>query len=122
MVDDSAAVRDAICTFIARDTPFKACCEAGPGVAAIETAREHPPALVILDLGLPRPDGVETAAALRRMLPGTKIIGLSMFEGEFRKTQIAAAGFDMILSKHEGLAKLAEAIRALLPSPDSLNS
>ena len=67
-------------------------------------------------------DGVETASALRRMLPGTKIIGLSMFDGEFRKSEIAAAGFDMILPKHEGLAKLAEAINALLPSPDPLNS
>ena len=122
MVDDSAAVRDAICRFIARDTPVKACYEAGQGVAAIETAREHPPALVILDLSLPMLDGVETASALRRMLPGTKIIGLSMFDGEFRNTQIAAAGFDMILSKHEGLAKLAEAINALLPSPDPLSS
>ena len=117
MVDDSTAVRGAICQFIARDTPVKACYEAGHGVAAIETAREHPPALVILNLSLPMLDGVETASALRRMLPGTKIIGLSMFDGEFRETQAAAAGFDMILSKHEGLAKLAEAINALLPSP-----
>jgi DNA-binding NarL/FixJ family response regulator len=122
VVDDSAAVRDAICHFIAKDTPFKACYEAGQGVAAIETAREHPPALVILDLSLPILEGVETASTLRRILPGTKIIGLSMFDGEFRKTQIAAAGFDMILSKDEGLAKLAEAINALLPSPDPLNS
>ena len=122
MIDDSAAVRDAICHFIARDTPFKNCYKAGQGVAAIETAREHPPALVILDLSLPMLDGAETASALRRMVPDAKIIGLSMFDGEFRKTQIAPDGFDMILSKHEGLAKLAKAINALLPSPDPLSS
>ncbi len=122
MVDDSTAVRGAICEFIDRATPFKACCEAGNGDAAIKTARERAPALVILDLSMPMLYGVETASALRRMVPGTKIIGLSMFDGEFRKTQIAAAGFDIILSKHEGLAKLAEAINALLPSPDPLSS
>jgi hypothetical protein len=43
-------------------------------------------------------DGVETASAQRRMVPGTKIIGLAMFAGEIRRTLIAAAGFDMILS------------------------
>jgi DNA-binding NarL/FixJ family response regulator len=59
--------------------------------------------------------GIETASALREMVPGAKIIGLAMVAGEFRKSQLAAAGFDMILSKHEGLAKLAEAINALLP-------
>ncbi len=90
-MDDSAAVRDAICQFIDRATPYQACCEAGNGVAAIEKARERAPALVILDLSMPMLYGVETASTLRRMVPGTKIIGLSMFAGEFRRTQLAAA-------------------------------
>jgi DNA-binding NarL/FixJ family response regulator len=108
-------VRGAICDFIDRATHFKACCEAGNGVAAIKTASERSPALVILDLSMPMLYGIETASALREMVPGAKIIGLAMVAGEFRKSQLAAAGFDMILSKHEGLAKLAEAINALLP-------
>lgn len=120
-MDDSATVRGAICDFIERSTPFKACCEAGNGVAALKKAGERTPALVILDLSIPM-DGVETASALRRTVPSTKIIGLAMFAGEFRRTQLAAAGFDMILSKHEGLAKLSEAINALLAAPDPLNS
>jgi DNA-binding NarL/FixJ family response regulator len=117
VVDDSAAVRDAICHYITRDTPFKNCYEADQGVSAIETAREHPPALVVMNLNLPMLDGVETASALRVMHPSAKIIGLGMFDGEFRKTQIAAAGFDMIISKRQGLAKLGEAINELLPPP-----
>ena len=115
-------MRDAICHFIETATPFKACCEAGDGAAAIKKARERTPALVILDLSMPMLYGVETASALRSMVPGTKIIGLAMFAGEFRRTQLAAAGFDLILSKHEGLAKLAKAINALLPAHDPLNS
>jgi DNA-binding response OmpR family regulator len=70
---------------------------------------------VILDLNMPMLYGIETASALRRMVPSAKIIGLAMFAGEYRRTQLAAAGFDMIVSKNEGLAKLAEAIKALLP-------
>ena len=108
-------MRGAICDFIERATPFKACCEAGNGTAAIEKAKERAPALVILDLSMPMLHGVETASALRGMVPSAKIIGLSMFAGEFRKSLLAASGFDMILSKHQGLAKLGEAISALLP-------
>ncbi len=111
-------MRGAICNFIDRATPFKACCEAGNGDAAIEKARERAPALVILDLSMPMLYGVETVSALRNMVPSTKIIGLAMFAGDYRRTQLAAAGFDMIVSKHEGLAKLAEAINALLPATD----
>jgi len=120
VVDDSAAVRDAICQFIDRATPFKACCEAGDGVAAIEKARECAPSLVVLDLSMPGMNGVEAASVLRGMLPGTKIVGFTTFDEEFRRSLLADASFDMVLSKHEGLAKLAEAINALLPAIDAL--
>jgi DNA-binding NarL/FixJ family response regulator len=60
--------------------------------------------------------GVETASDLRRMVPDVKITGLAMFAGEFHPTQLDAAGFDIILSKQEGLAKLA-AIKGCCPPP-----
>jgi DNA-binding NarL/FixJ family response regulator len=89
----------------------------GDGVAAIEKAKERAPALVILDRSMPRMNGVEAASVLRGMLPGTKIVGYTTFGEEFRRAILAATAFDMILSKHEGLAKLAETINALLPPP-----
>ena len=116
-------MRGAICQFIDRATSFKACCEAGHGFAAVDKAVERGPNLIVLDLSTPMLDGVETASALRRMIDGIKIIGLAMFPvGEVRRTLITSAGFDMIVSKHEGLAKLAEVINALLPAPGPLNS
>ena len=108
-------MRGAICNFINRATPFKACCEAGNGEAAVAKARERAPDLVILDLSMPMLYGVETVSALHSMVPSAKIIGLAMFAGEYRRTQLAAAGFHMIVSKNQGLAKLAEAIKVLLP-------
>jgi len=108
-------VRGAICNFIDRATPFKACCEAGDGEAAVAKARKRTPDLVILDLSMPMLYGVETASALHSMVPSAKIIGLAMFAGEYRRTELAAAGFHSIVSKKEGLAELAEAIKVLLP-------
>ena len=107
---------DAICHFIDRATPFKACCEAGDGIAAIEKAKERPPALVVLDLSMPGMNGVEAASVLRGMLPGTRIVGFTTFDQESCRSLLAATSFDTILSKYEGLAKLAEAINALLPA------
>ena len=115
-------MRDAICHFIDRATPFKACCEAADGVAAVEKVKERAPALVILDLSMPGMNGVETASVLRSMLPGTKIVGFTTFDEEFRRSLLATTAFDMILSKHEGLAKLAEVVNALLPASDPNNS
>lgn len=112
-------MRGAICTFIDRATSFNACCEAGHGFAAVDKAIERTSDLVILDLSTPTLGGVETASALRRMIHSIKIIGLAKFPaGEVRRMLITSAGFDMIVSKHEGLAKLVEAINALLPATD----
>ena len=65
--------------------------------------------------------GVETASSLRDAVPSTKIIGLAMFDGEFRKSQLVAAGFEMIVSKRAGLGKLAEAIKQLIHAPPTSN-
>ena len=77
---------------------------------------------MILDLNMPRMNGVEAASVLRGMLPGTKIVGFTTFGQEYCRSLLAATAFDMILSKLEGLAKLAEAINALLPAPAPHNS
>jgi DNA-binding NarL/FixJ family response regulator len=69
---------------------------------------------------MPRMNGVEAASVLRSMLPGTKIVGFTTFSEEFRRSLLAGTAFDMILSKHEGLAKLAETINALMPPPTTL--
>ena len=115
-------MRGAICNFIDRVTPFKACCEAGDGIAAIEKAKERAPDLVILDLSMPRMNGVEAASVLRGMLPSTKIVGFTTFDEESCRSLLAATAFDMILSKHQGLAKLAEVVNVLLPANHPLNS
>ena len=111
-------MRDAIRDFIDRTTPFKACCEAGDAVAAIEKAKERAPALVVLDLSMPGMNGVEAASVLRGVLPGTKIVGFTTFDEEFRRSILEETSFfDVILSKYDGLAKLAKAINTLLPLP-----
>ena len=89
-------MRDAICQFIDRATPFKACCEAGDGVAAIEKAKER--------------------------VPATKIVGFTTFDEKVRTSLLATSAFDKILSKYEGLAKLVEAINTLLPASDPFSS
>ena len=51
--------------------------EFSDGLEAIQQAQELRPDLILLDLGLPTIDGIETARRLRRLLPGSKILFLS---------------------------------------------
>ena len=70
---------------------------------------------------MPKPNGVETASTLRKKLPHVKIVGFSALasDPDFREKLLASKDFDAVLSKFDGLDRLAEAVTALLPSSGS---
>ena len=88
---------------------------ANDGPSALEAAREHPPEVVLLDLGLPGMDGLEVARRLRaepRPDP-LRIVALTGFGGEEDRTRTSEAGFDAHLVKPID----SQALRALLERP-----
>jgi len=94
--------------------------ETGP--AALISAREEPPAAVVLDASLPGLDGFEVARELRRDpdLRWTAVVGLSG-AGRLSGEIVRAAGFDAFLEKSSDLRALVEVLRDLLawpPPPD----
>ena len=115
-MDDSAAVRGAIRQVLQAKTRFKVC-EAGDGHSAIQVATENRCDLVLLDIMMPPPDGVETAAVLRRVLPNTKIIGFSTLSKQIGEELVAKGNFDAFLSKLEGLTNLVETLNSFIPAP-----
>lgn len=64
-VEDNPIVR-ADLRLVLEDAGFDVCADARDGVEAVELAREHKPDVILLDLGLPRLDGVEAARRIRR--------------------------------------------------------
>jgi DNA-binding NarL/FixJ family response regulator len=114
-VDDSAAVRGAIRQVVQARTRFRVCDEAGDGHTAIQKATDYCCDLVLLDIGMPQPDGVETAATLRRVVPNAKIVGLSMLSKEIGERLVAQGKFDAFLSKLDGLTKLVEILNSFMP-------
>jgi len=111
-------VRDAIRFFLELRTPYRVCGDIGYGVAAIERAKGSNCDLILLDLSMPMLTGGETALALRGVLPQAKIIGFSMAAENFGAQTLATTGFDVVLSKDDGLQELVETVRALLPVPN----
>jgi DNA-binding NarL/FixJ family response regulator len=56
------------------------CGEATDGKAAIEKATDQRPDIILLDITMPLMDGIEAAQEIRRILPATKIVFLTMYE------------------------------------------
>ena len=111
-------MRGAIRDFVETRTRYR-CDEAADGLSGIQTAEENHCELVVLDLAMPSQSGVETASILRRKLPHVKIVGFSALvrDAEFRDKLLATNNFDAVLSKLDGLDRLVETVKALLPEP-----
>jgi two-component system, cell cycle response regulator DivK len=88
--------------------------EATDGEGALALAREHSPALVLMDIQLPDMDGVEALARLRAD-PATAAIPVVAVTAQAMKgdrERFVAAGFDAYLSKPIDLDELLEAVAA----------
>ena len=77
LVDDFEPWRRAIRSTLTAHGPLRIVGEAADGLEAVQKAQKLKPDLVLLDIGLPRLNGIEAARRVRKVLPETKILFLS---------------------------------------------
>jgi CheY-like chemotaxis protein len=114
IADDRASMRRSVRFLLERRHAELIVEEAVDGVEAIELAKQTKPDLILLDLAMPRLNGVEAATILRNTLPGTPIILFTMYTDLHADSLSGFLGVDFI-SKVDGLPKLLERVDALLP-------
>jgi DNA-binding NarL/FixJ family response regulator len=122
IADDSRNVRQAVHNYLA-ERNFHVCGEAVDGQDAIEKARELDPELVLLDLAMPRTNGIAAASALKDMMPGVRIVLFTMYSEAVNKAFASLDNVDAMVDKADGMGKLAECVQHLLdPSAEATNS
>ncbi len=87
---------------------------ASDGRALIELAAKTNPEIVILDIAMPRLNGIEAAAQLRRKLPGVKIIFLTVNQDPDVAAEAIRRGASAFLLKSSASAELLSAITLAL--------
>jgi DNA-binding NarL/FixJ family response regulator len=85
IADDSAAVRRVVHTYLA-ERDFDVCGEAADGQDAIEKARELNPDLILLDVAMPRTNGIEVASVVKDMMPDVRIVLFTMYSEAVDRT------------------------------------
>ncbi|MGW2325785.1 response regulator [Streptomyces sp. NPDC001700] len=96
VADDEAMVRAGVRAILARDSGIEVVAEAADGHEAIEAAHRHRPAVALMDIQMPRLDGITATARIYRDLPGTAVIMLTTFgEDDFieHALRVGANGF-----------------------------
>ena len=114
VVDDSKYVRAALRVFLRVTMQLEICGEAGDGFEAVMKATELRTDLILMDVAMPRMNGVEAALAIKSMYPETRIVLFTFWENSVHTGMAKAAGVDLVLSKSAGTATLLESIRAIL--------
>ena len=114
IVDDHEHIRKLVRAFLESESGFEDCGEAVDGYDAIEKARKLKPDLIVLDLSMPRMNGIETARRLKKILPLTPIVLFTLHKAALQGFDSRAVGIDAIVSKDGGLSLLVVAIQSLL--------
>jgi DNA-binding NarL/FixJ family response regulator len=114
VVDDNDAVRTFTRLLLETQTDLQVCGEAVDGVDAIKKTRELKPDLIVLDLSMPRMNGVEAASVIKNMMPQVLIVLFTLYKETLGNAVVSAVGIDAVVSKPEGWGKLIESVHVLL--------
>jgi DNA-binding NarL/FixJ family response regulator len=99
LVDDSELIRLATRHFLESQTGFKVCGEAVDGIDALEKASHLHPDLIILDIAIPRMNGLQTARELRARMQKMPIILFTWYADAVQPQDAEEAGITAVISK-----------------------
>jgi DNA-binding NarL/FixJ family response regulator len=114
VVDDHPAIRLAVRSALEATGQFEIVGEASDGPSALTVIRELQPKLVILDLDLPRLNGLDVIERVRKLHRGIKLLVLSGQQESIFGARAVKAGANAFISKTEDLQRLIQAAHTVL--------
>lgn len=113
LADDHAIVRRGLRSLLETEPGLDVVAEAGDGLEAIKLAEEHEPDIAILDIGMPKLNGIEVAARLQKLRRPPQVIILSMHADESYIIRALSAGARAYLLKDATDEDLIPAVRTV---------
>lgn len=114
LVDDHALFREGLGMIISAQPDMEVIGEAGDGLEALVKAAELKPDLVLMDIQMPGVDGIEAVRRLKREIPATTIVMLTVRDDEEKLFEALKNGAQGYLLKNMHSAQLLEMIRRAL--------
>src|SRR3989337_3188929 len=114
LVEDHTIVRQGIKLLLKLHDNYEVVSEASDVFSPLEKVKAAFPDVVILDISIPKINGIETAKQIRKISPDTKIIVLTMYESKEFITRMLDIGVSAYLNKESTDTDLVTAIEATL--------
>ncbi|HSS92455.1 MAG TPA: response regulator transcription factor [Candidatus Dormibacteraeota bacterium] len=112
IVDDHKVVRQGLRFLLQHEEDIEIVGEAADGEQAIELVRRHVPAVVLLDLLMPKMDGLTALRAMKDISPSTQVIILTSHQADDELFEAIKAGALSYVLKTAGVDVVVESVRA----------
>jgi DNA-binding NarL/FixJ family response regulator len=113
LVDDHKIIRAGIKAILEQSQEFAVMGEANNGIEAIAICKEKHPDMIVMDIGLPGMNGIETTQVILRNAPETKVVMLSIYEDEHSVVSAIRSGAQAYVLKTASGVDLLDAMRAV---------
>ncbi|AKG03888.1 MULTISPECIES: response regulator [Salimicrobium] len=113
LVDDHKLFREGVRRILEFEEDFEVVGEGDDGTVAIDLITEHQPDVVLMDINMPKRNGIETTAEVTERFPELKVIILSIHDDENYVTHALKTGAQGYLLKEMDSESLIEAIRVV---------
>ena len=114
LVDDHALLRTGVANIINQEPDLRVVAEAGDGLEAIDAWDQHRPDITLLDLRMPRLEGVEVVRRIRERDPGARVIVLTTYDTDDEISQALKAGAKAYVLKDIAADALVDCIHQVL--------
>lgn len=121
LVDDDALVRAGLRVILSSAVDIDVVGETGDGAGALTAVRQHRPDVVLMDIRMPRMDGITATAALRRLDAPPQVIVLTTFQADEQVVAALRAGASGFLVKDTPPTEIVHAVR-LVAAGDAIVS
>ena len=112
VVDDHPVVRGGVVGWLAAQPDIDVVAEAADGLEALAAVAEHAPDVVLMDLRMPRMDGVAATERIAAAHPAVRVLVLTTYDTDADIVRAVEAGATGYLLKDTPLPQLADAVRA----------
>jgi DNA-binding NarL/FixJ family response regulator len=121
IAEDHTILRDGLRAILTFQPDFEVIGEAEDGREAVRGVEHSKPDMVILDLSMPKMNGLEAIKDIKKISPKTKILVLTIHDGDEYVLPVLKAGADGYMLKYDTQADLITAIKSILSGKQYLS-
>ena len=110
LVDDVQGVRQMLRNILATYPNFEVVGEACNGEEALEAVQILKPSVVVMDINMPRLNGIKATSLIKQVYPHVVIVGLSVYANDDTRRAMTAAGATTVISKEAAVEQLRDEI------------